>query len=180
MESIDPIKDPSDQSAGASPGKAHDPKRTPMVTEEHRRLEPFIGTWTIAGHEVGAAPNAPTTPVTGEESYTWLPGRFFLLGHWDHRFGTDRHIGLDIIRYDANTGQYSSYTVDNLGFAQTYRVTQRDNVWFFIGDWERATWVLSHDGQTMTIDWEITRDRETWEPLCHLDATKQTGGLARA
>jgi hypothetical protein len=180
MESIDPIKDQSEQSAGASPGTAHDPKPTPMVTEAHRRLEPFIGTWTVAGHEVGAAPNAPTTPVTGEESYAWLPGRFFLLGHWDHRFGSDRHIGLDIIRYDANTGQYSSYTVDNLGFAQTYRVTQRDNVWFFIGDWERATWALSHDGQTMTIDWEITRDGETWEPLCHLDATKQTGGLARA
>jgi len=26
----------------------------------------------------------------------------------------------------------------------------------------------------MTIDWEITSDGETWEPLCHLDATKQS------
>ena len=54
------------------------------------------------------------------------------------------------------------------------RVTQRDGVWSFTGDWERATWAFAHDGQTMTIDWEITSDGETWEPLCHLDATKQT------
>jgi len=174
MESIDPIKDRGEQTAGGVRHTAHGPEPTPVITEAHRRLEPFVGMWEVVGYNAGAAPNAPNTPVTGEESYTWLPGRFFLLGHWDHRFGTDRHVGLNIIRYDANTGQYSSYNVDNLGFARTYRVTQRDDVWSFVGDWERATWALGHDGQTMTIDWEITRDGETWEPLCHLDATKQT------
>lgn len=180
MESIDPIEDRGEQSAGASPRTAHDPEPAPVITEAHRRLEPFIGTWKVVGQNGRAAPNAPNASVTGEESYTWLPGRFFLLGHWDHRFGSDRHVGLNIVRYDATTGQYSSYNVDNLGFARTYRVTQRDGVWSFTGDWERATWALGPDGRTMTVDWEITRDGETWEPLCHLDATKQTGDLARA
>ena len=181
MESFDPINHQGEHPPRVFPATAHtNPEPAPVITEAHRRLEPFIGTWKVAGHESGAAPNAPTTPVTGEESYTWLPGRFFLLGHWDHRVGSDHHIGLNIIRYDATTGQYSSYNVDNLGFARTYRVTQREGVWSFTGDWERATWAFGHDGQTMTIDWEITSDGETWEPLCHLDATKQTGDLARA
>lgn len=175
MESIDPISDQGEHTAGVFPRTApSSPEPAPVITEAHRRLEPFIGTWKVAGHESGAAPNAPNTPVTGEESYTWLPGRFFLLGHWDHRFGSDHHIGLNIIRYDATTGQYSSYNVDNLGFARTYRVTQREGVWSFIGDWERATWAFGDDGRTMTIDWEITSDGETWEPLCHLDATKES------
>ena len=175
MESIDPIDDRGEHTAGVLPRTAHpNPEPAPVITEAHRRLESFIGTWKVAGQEVGAMPNAPNTPVTGEESYTWLPGRFFLLGHWDHRFGSDHHIGLNIIRYDATTERYSSYNVDNLGFARTYRVTQREGVWSFTGDWERATWAFGHDGQTMTIDWEITSDGETWEPLCHLDATKQS------
>ena len=175
MESIDPINDRGEHAADASPRTARpNPEPTPVITEAHRRLEVFIGTWKVVGQNAGAAPDAPNTAVTGEENYTWLPGRFFLLGHWDRRFGSDRHVGLSIIRYDSTTEQYSSYNVDNLGFARTYRVTQRDGVWSFIGEWERATWALGHDGQTMRIDWEITRDGETWEPLCHLDATKQT------
>ena len=175
MKSIDPINDQSEQAAGAFPRTAHtNPEPAPVITEAHRRLEPFVGTWKVTGQNAGAAPNAPDTPVTGEESYTWLPGRFFLLGHWDRRFEGGRHVGLNIIRYDATTEQYSSYNVDNLGFARTYRVTQRDGVWSFIGEWERATWAFGHDGQTMTIDWEITTDGATWETLCHLDATKQT------
>ena len=175
MESFDPINHQGEHPPRVFPATAHtNPEPAPVITEAHRRLEPFIGTWKVAGHESGAAPNASTTPVTGEESYTWLPGRFFLLGHWDHRVGSDHHIGLNIIRYDATTEQYSSYNVDNLGFARTYRVTQREGAWSFTGGWERATWAFGHDGQTMTIDWEITSDGETWEPLCHLDATKQS------
>jgi hypothetical protein len=126
----------------------------------------------VVGENTSSAPNAPDTPVTGEESYVWLPGGFFLLGHWDRRFGNDRHIGINIIRYDQTTGQYSSYNVDNLGYARTYRVAERDGVWSFTGDWERATWALGADGRTMTIDWESTTDGETWAPLCHLEATK--------
>lgn len=174
LRPIDQINDTGPTAVGVL---AHAPRvntePTPVVTDEHRRLEPFIGTWTVTGENTGTAPNAPNTPVTGEESYAWLPGRFFLLGHWDRRFGTDRHVGIHIIRYDQTTGQYSSYNVDNFGYARTYRVAQRDGVWSFTGDWERATWALGADGRTMTIDWEATEDGETWVPLCHLEATKQ-------
>jgi hypothetical protein len=172
-----PIDQINDQGAHAAGVFSREPRTntesTPVVTDAHQRLESFIGTWAVVGENRGAAPNAPDTPVTGEEHYTWLPGRFFLLGHWDRRFGDDRHIGINIIRYDPTTEQYSSYNVDNLGFARTYRVTQRDGVWSFTGDWERATWRLGADDRTMTIDWETTRDGETWAPLCHLEATKQ-------
>lgn len=172
-----PIDQINDAGPNASGVLAREPRvntePTPAITEEHRRLEAFIGNWTVAGGNKSAAPDAPNTPVVGEESYVWLPGRFFLLGHWDHRFGNDRHTGINIIRYDQTTGQYSCYNVDNFGYARTYRVTQRDGVWSFTGDWERASWSLGADGQTMTIDWEATEDGETWVPLCHLEATRQ-------
>jgi hypothetical protein len=174
LRPIDQINDARPNASGVLAREPRvDTEPTPAITEAHRRLEPFIGTWTVAGENKAAAPNAPNTPVTGEESYVWLPGRFFLLGHWDHRFGNDRHTGINIIRYDQTSGQYSSYNVDNFGFARTYRVAQRDGVWSFTGDWERAAWSLGADGRTMTVDWEATEDGETWVPLCHLEATKQ-------
>jgi hypothetical protein len=172
-----PIDQINDEGTHAADILSREPRvnteQAPVITEELRRLDAFLGTWTVVGENKGAAPNAPNTPVAGEESYVWLPGRFFLLGRWDRRFGDDRHIGISIVRYDPATRQYSAYNVDNLGFARTYRVTERDGVWSFTGDRERATWALAADGRTMAIDWEMTRDGETWAPLCHLDATKQ-------
>jgi Protein of unknown function (DUF1579) len=151
-----------------------DPEPSPAIGPEHHRLDPFVGKWSVVGENRDGAPQSPNTAVTGEENYVWLPGGHFLLGHWDRRFDGGRHIGMNIIRYDATTHEYSSYNVDSLGFARTYRVTERDGVWSFAGDRERATIEIGKDGSTMTIDWELTKDGSTWLPLCHLEATKTT------
>jgi hypothetical protein len=79
---------------------------------------------------------------------------------------------MNVIRFDPATREYSSYNVDNLGYARTYRVTQHDDEWSFSGDRERATMRFDNEGRTLTIDWELTKDGSTWEPLCHLEATK--------
>ena len=149
------------------------PAPAPVLGEEHRRLAPFLGQWTVTGETLEGAADAPNAAVTGDESYVFLPGGFFLLGHWDRRFTNGRrHIGLTTIRYDPTTRAYSAYNVDNLGFARTYRVTPHDDVWTFTGERERATMRFGNDGRTMTIDWEVTSDGTTWLPLCHLEATQ--------
>ena len=145
---------------------------TPRIGPEHRRLDPFVGTWKVTGENAGAAPMSPNTNVTGEESYEWLTGGFFLVGRWDRHFDGNRHTGTSIIRYDPSADEYSAYSVDNLGFARTYRLTEREGVWSFAGPWERATIKFSNRGNAMEIHWEKTKDGSTWEPLCDLQATK--------
>ena len=139
----------------------------PTVGDGQRQLAPFVGRWQVTGKNRGGAPNAPDTDVFGTESYEWLPGGFFLEGHWDRHFGTDRHTGLSILRYDEATSEHSIYSVDNLGYARTYRMTERDGVWSFSGPNERATVRFSDDGGTMTTTWQVRKD-DTWVPLCDL------------
>ena len=174
---LHPIDQINDQGARPADILANDtpvtPEPAPTLGDEHRRLAAFVGMWTVTGENLDGAGAAPNAAVTGEESYVFLPGGFFLLGHWDRRFANGgRHIGMTTIRYDATTRAYSAYNVDNLGFARTYAVTPRDGEWSFTGEWERATMRFGEDGRTMTIDWEVTRDGSTWLPLCHLEATK--------
>jgi hypothetical protein len=173
---VRPIDQINDQGAHAAGVLAREPRvepeATPVVGEEHRQLDPFIGTWSVVGRNGDAAPGAPNANVTGEQSFVWLPGGFFCLGHWDHRFDNGRHLGINVIRYDAATHEYSSYHVDNLGYARTYRVTHEDGTWSFGGERERATMRFGDGGRTLTIDWELTKDGSTWSPLCHLEATK--------
>jgi len=169
-----PIDQINDQGAHPAVVLSREPstEAPPVVTDEHRKLQPFIGNWTVVGENGDAAPGAPNAKVHGEQSFVWLPGGFFLLGHWDHRFDNGRHLGMNVIRYDEATHEYSSYNVDNLGFARTYRLTQHDNTWAFTGDRERATMRFGDDGRTLAIDWELTKDGSHWEPLCHLEARK--------
>jgi hypothetical protein len=171
-----PIEQINDRGARPAEALARSPRvntePTPVITEEHRRLAPFVGTWSVVGENASAAPGAPNVTVTGEESYVWLPGGFFLLGHWDRRFENGRHLGINIIRYDQASGEYSSYNVDNLGYARTYRVRHEDDIWSFTGDWERATIAMQDDATRMIVGWERTEDGLTWAPLCHLEATR--------
>jgi hypothetical protein len=39
-----------------------------------KRLEPFLGTWKLEGHQVGSTENN----IKGATSFRWLPGGFFL------------------------------------------------------------------------------------------------------
>jgi hypothetical protein len=139
---------------------------------EHQRLNVFVGRWAMSGVNKAEAPIAADAPVTGEENYGWLEGGFFLQAHFEHRFGSDRHTGVGIIGYDAQTGEYVSHNFDNLGYQRMYQLSVQDRVWTFTGEFERATLVFSRDGRSFTIAWEIARDGETWKPLCELKGTK--------
>jgi hypothetical protein len=173
---VRPIDQINDQGTYAAGVLAREPRANtepePVLGEAHRKLDRFMGSWTVTGRNAADAPSAPNATVEGEESFVRLPGGFFLLGHWDHRFEGGRHLGMNVIRYDQTTDEYSSYNVDNLGYARTYRVSNDGDVWNFIGEWERATMRFGDGGHTLTIDWELTKDGATWKPLCHLEAHK--------
>ena len=168
LRPIDQINDRGQHLADLlTPLEQAGPEPTHRVGPELRELDPLVGTWKIVGENKSSAPNAPDTKVTGEQRYQWLPGGFFLVGHWDHRFGSDRHTGLSLMRYDDATHEYSTYNVDNLGYARTYRMTKRDGVWSITGPSERATIRFTDDGAAMQIHWEVKQGSK-WAPLCDL------------
>jgi hypothetical protein len=144
------------------------PKRGPA----HERLDAFIGNWKIDGRNAEGAPRAANTRVAGDESYEWLPGRFFLLHRWDRRFGDTQHTGIAVIGYDASRDAYSAQFFDNLGYARTYDATIRDRVLTLMGARERAS--ISVSGGLMMTHWERTTDGAHWTPLCDLTGTKVT------
>jgi hypothetical protein len=145
---------------------------TPNVGAAHRRLGAFAGSWNVSGRNLGGAPTAADSKVTGEERYEWMPGNFFLVSHFDRQF-TDggRHTGMGVFKYDTTNDAYSLHAFDNLGYARKYAVSVEGDQWKYYGDRERAEIRFTDDGRTMHIYWEIAKDG-TWHPLCELTATK--------
>lgn len=144
-----------------------DPHASRSRAPEHALMEMLIGRWRTEGHNAPAAPDAPRTPVAGEQTYEWLPGRFFVLGRWSRQFGDSSHVGTSILGEDPERGLFA-HNYDNLGYAREYVVTVRDRVWTLSGRYERARIEFSADGSWFRETWELSKDGTTWQPLCEL------------
>ena len=147
--------------------QAHEPERGPAQAA----LNAFVGTWNVTGKNAEGAQTAAGALVTGEESYDWLPGEYFLIYRWQRRFEGNEHIGIGIIGFDMARQEYWAQFFDNLGYSRTYDVEIHGRELKYSGAWERARLLVHDDGDTMSISWERSVDG-VWLPLCDLEATR--------
>lgn len=100
------------------------------------------------------------------EDVRWLEGGFFLESRFDQEAGGRRHSGMSLLGWDGGRGTYVMQMADNLGFARTYAMIGNGRVWRLDGDFERAVFTFSEDGQSLTERWESSADGATFAPLC--------------
>ncbi len=152
-----------------------DPQAPRTPGPEHQRLEAFLGHWRVHGHNAADAPAAPGAEVHGEQTYDWMPGGFFLIGRWVHRFDSSLHEGVSFVGHDPESRSYSADNFDNLGYHRVYQLTEWAGVWQFSGAFERASMRFDDDGNGFSLDWEMSRDGKSWQSLCRLRGTRLHG-----
>ena len=132
-----------------------------------RRLEPFLGSWSLEA----VVPNAPPTDVRGQVTFEWLPGGGFLVERWQVPFPAAPD-GLAVIGYHPDRGAYLQHYFDARGVARVYEMGFTDGVWtlsrsqadFSPLDFrQRWTGTFSPDGNTITGRWEICHHGATWQ-----------------
>jgi hypothetical protein len=74
-------------------------------------------------------------PITGTDTYEWLPGGFFLLHRVDVMIGQQRVQALELIgEYDPATDSFTARPYDNLGSVTVMRArVDEQGVWRFTG-----------------------------------------------
>jgi hypothetical protein len=88
----------------------NEPPQMPTPDPAMKRLDRFVGTWTMEGHLVGSNEHN----IKGQASYRWLPGGFFLEQHVELDFmgmNIDSH---ELIGYDPETETFPSTVYSNL------------------------------------------------------------------
>ena len=75
-----------------------------------RRLDRFVGTWSMEGHLVGSDEIA----IKGQTTFRWLPGGFFLEQHGTLNFLGMELDSLELIRYDPETETFPSTVYANI------------------------------------------------------------------
>ncbi|HEX6165627.1 MAG TPA: VOC family protein [Acidimicrobiales bacterium] len=151
------------------------------------RLGALVGRWRTDGHVVGDEP----VPVTGTDTYEWLPGRHFLVHHVDVMVGDEHVQAIEIIgEHDPATDSFAARAYDNTGAVTTMRASvDAGGVWTFVGGADvaaaartgaavpaagavRSTLTVADDGRSMTALWERADDGATWEPWMDMRFTR--------
>jgi uncharacterized protein DUF1579 len=146
---------------------------------EYRRLDAFLGNWSLEGQQY-EGPFGPDAKIVAVESYEWLAGGFFLV----HRLGgklDDTEIAcMEIIGFDESSKNYPRYTFYSNGKTNVWQSLETDAAWTIIGDSVmgdkplkvRCAIVFSESGKEMSSKWEYSSDGSDWKTFWDVKATK--------
>jgi hypothetical protein len=128
-----------------------------------KRLDRFVGTWSMEGSLVGSDERT----ITGGAAYRWLPGGFFLEQRIDLDFmGLEIH-SLELIGYDPDSDTFPSTAFSNLS------PTPLPYRWEVEGDAVKIT--VSYPPLDATFTGRFGEDGETfgggWRPNPGADET---------
>jgi hypothetical protein len=136
------------------------------MDEPHKRLERFIGEWTMQVTFMGAP-----TAEGGRVVFAWMTGEQFLIQRWEVPV-PEAPDGLAIIGFDEGRGTFLQHYFDSRGIARVYAMSLEDGVWTLSRETpdfspldfaQRYTGTFSDDGTTIVGRWEIAHDGSTWE-----------------
>jgi len=106
---------------------AQAPPGPPKPGPEHKKLEYFVGKWTVE-NELKANEFVPAGKTVGTATATLGPGGFYV----ENRVEGDLWTTLAIMAYDSYAKVYVSYYANSVGLVGTGTGTVNGNTWTFM------------------------------------------------
>ena len=103
---------------------AQAPPAPPKPGPEPKKLEYFLGKWTVES-EIKANEFVPAGKTVTTETATLGPGGFYVESRAEGQLGTR----LAIIAYDSHAKVYTSYYASSVGFVGAATGTVNGNIW---------------------------------------------------
>ena len=156
---------------------AQAPPAPPKPGPEHKKLESFVGKWTVESefkaNEFGLAGKTVST-----ETDTLGPGGFYVESRADEgQFGTR----LGIIGYDSQAKVYTSYYASSVGLVGTATGTVNGNTWTWMVEDKFAgkaikgrTTITVLSPTEYTSKYEMADGKGGYTTLVESKATKET------
>jgi hypothetical protein len=126
------------------------------------RLDVLVGTWSL---EAGP-PGGPPWPGEASMAFEWLEGHTFLIQRWTIEM-PEAPDGIAIIGAGDEPGAFRQHYFDSRGVHRVYEMTLEDGTWKLWRDAtnpfpQRFAGTFSDDGNRITARWEKAEDGETW------------------
>jgi hypothetical protein len=125
-----------------------------------KRLEFFVGAWAMKGRTLESSEEN----VTGQTTFEWLPGGFFLQQRVELDFAGYEIRGLEVIGYDPSTDTFPSTVYSNMvGVPLPYQYEVQGNnvrIRTEFGGGATFTGTLSEDGNSFSGGWRPDEGKE--------------------
>jgi hypothetical protein len=102
----------------------------PKPGEELKKLEYFIGTWTLEG-EFKAGILGPAEKVSGTDRYEWMEGGYFLAGHSNFKSADGTGSSLAVIGYNPGDGIHTYDAFNSMGDAEHAKGSLNADTWIW-------------------------------------------------
>ncbi len=145
-------------------------KRMTAPASPLHRLHIFEGTWRTHGHIVNG--EAPATEFSGTDTYTWLPGRFFMLHQVDVMMGQDHNQTTEIIGYDPRVARYTLHYFDNQGGQGLAAGRMGQSEWTITDDTLRFRGHFDKAGYRLSGAWQRSDNGKEWKPFLTIELNK--------
>jgi hypothetical protein len=148
----------------------------PKPGPEHKKLEYFVGKWTVES-EIRANKFVPAGKTVGTETATLGTGGFYVESRAEGQLGTR----LAIIAYDSHAKVYTSYYASSVGLVGTGTGTVNGNTWTWMVEDKYAgksvkgrTTVTTSSPTQYTSKYEMADEKGGYTTILEGKATKET------
>lgn len=124
-------------------------------------LRKLVGKWNTTG-SLFQQDGSPSIPVEGIDTYSWLPGEFFLLHTADVKIGEERNQTHEIIGYESGKDCFFTHYFDSKGESGTMIIMVREPLWVIQGGTLRFTGGFLDQEQTFSGVWEQLKEGDGW------------------
>lgn len=100
----------------------------PAPAPELKKLDYFVGTWTLDG-DMKPGPFGPGGKMTETEKIEWMQGNFFLVLHDDFKSDMGNGIGVAYMGYNADDKVYTYDAFNSMGEAGHSKGTLSGDTW---------------------------------------------------
>ena len=142
-----------------------------MPGKRMSRFEIFIGTWNTSG-EIHAIADSPASVLSATDTYSWMPGGYFIIHAADARMGKTIARSTEIIGYDVQTRKFLARAFDDQGGSQVFEVDLRGKHWSIRGPTLRFSGKFDRDGNRLAGLWEMKSGRARWQPWIELQLVR--------
>jgi hypothetical protein len=132
----------------------------PTAGDALKRLEPLIGTWTIAAQPPPGA--EPWPAASGRATFEWHESRMFVIQRTAVEADNAPPDSVSIIGCDAANGTYFQLYSDARGVCRVYEMSIGEGEWKLWRNGEpfaqRFVATIDDDASTITGRWEASED----------------------
>jgi hypothetical protein len=170
--------DPTSSTGSTSQNGPTSPRAAPL-DGERSRLAAFVGEWRLEGRQY-ESPFGPAAPISGSESFEWLPGGAFLIHRLAGNLGGREMACVEVIEESRGLGVYRLHTFYDNGSSNLWTARFAGEQFVLTGNWPegkhavrvRCIVSFADDGRRRAAQWQRSFDDSNWKTFWDITATR--------